>query len=127
MRRNAGFTLIEMMVVIAIIGVILAIAVPSFAAAGKKAQEKACLANLRLIEAQMENYHLDNQAYPLQDQGSPSTENIFEELVAEGYLKEVPVEPSGGTYTIQYSGSPVKFTLECSIHEHTESSESAGQ
>lgn len=116
MRKN-GFTLIEMMIAISIIGVLLAIALPNLAMAGKKAEEKACLANMRLIEAQMENYRMDHKSYPLDDETSPETSRILEELVEEGYLKEVPEEPSGGYYTITYDGSPkTTFTIECHVH-----------
>jgi prepilin-type N-terminal cleavage/methylation domain-containing protein len=85
-----GFTLIEMLVVLFIIGLILAIAIPNLKAAGLKAQEKADLANRQMIAAQADQYFLEYGEYP-----------TVEELVKRGYLRSVPPCPSGnGKYVI---------------------------
>ena len=75
-----GFTLMEMLIVLFIIGIIIAIAVPNFLVAGKKAQERSDLANRRLIGSQVENYYLDHGIYP----------DSVEQLCREGYLRSIP-------------------------------------
>jgi prepilin-type N-terminal cleavage/methylation domain-containing protein len=90
-QDERGFTLVEMLVVLFIIGIILAIALPNFLAAGEKAQNRADEANRKLILAQAENYFLEYGEYP------PSVD----ELIKKGYLRSVPSCPAGkGKYVI---------------------------
>lgn len=63
-HNELGFTLIEMLVVLFIIGIILAIAIPNLKAAGEKAKEQADQANRYLIAAQADNYYLEYGEYP---------------------------------------------------------------
>ncbi len=84
LKNGHGFTLVEMLIVLFIIGALLLVIVPNLTDAGVDAQEKACDANKKLIAAQAENYYLNNgNNYP-SDVG---------ELVAEGYLSEPPACP----------------------------------
>lgn len=59
MRR--GFTLVEIMIVVLVIGILLTIAVPNFARAREQSRAKSCIAQLRLIDAAKEQYALDNK------------------------------------------------------------------
>ncbi|SEN06475.1 competence type IV pilus major pilin ComGC [Lihuaxuella thermophila] len=89
-----GFTLIEMLVVLFIIGLIIAIALPNLKAAGEKAKVKADEANRKLISAQADNFYLEYGEYPAS----------VEELVKAGYLRSVPSCPGGqGKYVINRS------------------------
>ncbi|TCP65431.1 competence type IV pilus major pilin ComGC [Baia soyae] len=89
--RESGFTLVEMLVVLFVIGIILAIAIPNLRAAGESAKKKADLANRRMILTQAEQYYLENGVYP---------KNV-QVLVKDGYLHAAPTCPDGkGTYTI---------------------------
>ncbi|MBE0447747.1 MAG: type II secretion system protein [Actinobacteria bacterium] len=63
-RSEKGFTLIELLVVILIIGILVAIAVPVFAASRKSAQKRACQANLRTLDGATETFNADNAIYP---------------------------------------------------------------
>lgn len=91
-RRRKGFTLVEIMIVVLIIGILLAIAVPNFMKARDSSRAKTCVANLRQIEAAKEQaameLHMVGTDTPTQAQLSPD------------YVKAWPVEPQGGTYTI---------------------------
>jgi prepilin-type N-terminal cleavage/methylation domain-containing protein len=91
MKRNA-FTLVEIMIVVLIIGILLAIAVPNFMQARTSSRTKSCVANLRQIDAAKQQAAMDlklqNTDTPLQNQLTPV------------YIKVWPVEPQGGTYTI---------------------------
>lgn len=91
-KKEAGFTLVEMLVVLFVIGIILAIAIPNLRTAGESAQQKADQANRKLISAQAEQYFLEHGSYP----------TSVQTLVKEGYLQSAPTCPKGaGDYVIQ--------------------------
>ncbi|MDA8351978.1 MAG: prepilin-type N-terminal cleavage/methylation domain-containing protein [Firmicutes bacterium] len=104
-RDERGFTLIEMLVVLFVIGVIIAIALPNLKAAGESAQEKACDANRKLIGSQADNYYLDLGSYP----------DNAQQMKRRGYLRTVPTCPAKGNYRIQ-KDAPVEKRVTCSVH-----------
>ena len=90
-KDNRGFTLVELMVVVVIIGVLTAIAVPVYKASTEKAEAGACAANLRMIASAIQQYKMNS------DDGKtlPTEMSNLKE-----YFLEEPECPSGGTYTI---------------------------
>lgn len=91
-RNSAGFTLVEIMIVVAIIGLLAAIAVPNFAQARTNARRGTCINNMRLIDAAKEQYALENN----QDSSvTPAAGDLTP------YLKggAMPTCPANGTYT----------------------------
>jgi general secretion pathway protein G len=84
-RRNkdAGFTLVELMIVMAIIGVLAVIAVPSYIAAIKHAREAVLKEDLHILRAAIDSYTMDKQKAP----------QSLDDLVQEGYLKTIPEDP----------------------------------
>ena len=66
-RKDEGFTLVELMVVVLIIGILVAIAIPVFNVARARAQERACFANQRTIEGASQTYVADDVGNALAD------------------------------------------------------------
>ncbi len=85
-----GFTLIEMMIVVAIIAILASILVPNFVRARAQAQTAACEANLKEIATALELYQTDNDRYPPSGTVNASNTDL------QPYLKQVPVDPAAG-------------------------------
>lgn len=112
-RRSsqAGFTLIEIMVVVIIIGILAAIIAPNVIGRVDDAQIAAAKADLRAIENALKFYRLDNFSYPTTEQGlqalitRPNDPNI-RNWKSGGYLdrKQVPKDPWGHEYLYQNPG-----------------------
>lgn len=101
MKRNeAGFTLVEMLIVLFIIGLIIAIAIPNLTKTGDAAQSHAEKANIKMLEAQAENYRLTEGAYPAK----------LDDLKEENYIKELPQCGNDKSFIIK-NRDP--FTVEC--------------
>jgi len=64
LKNNKGFTLIKILVVVAIITILAAIAVPQYAKYRKRAQDSAALSDLKTIQTEAEAYYSDHSAYP---------------------------------------------------------------
>lgn len=82
-NRQAGFSLIEMLVVLAIIGALAAVAAPIVTGAIVRAREAALKENLAVMRRLIDDYHADRAAFPAS----------LEILVEEGYLRAVPPDP----------------------------------
>lgn len=102
-----GFTLIEMMIVVAIIGVLMLTAMPNYRTAAENAQIKSCTLNKKLIEAQTDLYYIEKNQFP---EGLDS----IGMLVTEGYLKTRPVCPAGGEYELIINLD--KISVNCDKH-----------
>ena len=98
-RRSAGFTLVEIMIVVAIIGLLAAIAIPNFAKARESAQREACKMNLKSIDSAKEAWATEFRK---------GTGDAVDATAVNSYLKngQAPDCPSGGTYTYGTVGTP---------------------
>jgi len=95
MRRKGGFTLVEIMIVVAIIGILIAIAVPGFLRARETARARNCAENLQKIDGAVEQYALD---YHLSN-GDTTIADDWTAIVGQtSYIKRLPICPSGGGY-----------------------------
>jgi prepilin-type N-terminal cleavage/methylation domain-containing protein len=102
-NRKAGFTLVEIMIVVAIIGLLAAIAIPNFVKARTTAQKNACINNLRQIDGAKEQWALEKKLAP----GAASVDGEVEAYIKNGR----PLCPAGGTYTF----NAVDTAPECSL------------
>jgi len=82
-KQDAGFTLVELMIVMAIIGVLAVMAVPSYISALKHAREAVLKEDLHVLRAAIDSYTMDKQKAP----------QALDDLVQEGYLKVIPEDP----------------------------------
>ena len=99
-RIRHGFTLVEIMIVVLIIGILLAIAVPNFIKARETSRAKSCVANLKQIDSAKEQYAMDNR---LNNGGSAAMSDLVSGT--DGYIKSTPTCPSGGTYSVNAVGT----------------------
>jgi prepilin-type N-terminal cleavage/methylation domain-containing protein len=99
-RKSKGFTLVEIMIVVLIIGILLAIAVPNFIKARETSRTQTCIANLQQIESAKEQYAMENK---LGNGDAISQAQLTDPT--NGYLKEFPNCPAGGAYTINNVGT----------------------
>ena len=86
-RPRSGFTLIEMMIVMTIISILIAVAVPMYQKSILRARESLLRNNLFTIRTVIDEYTYDKQKAPQQ----------LQDLVTEGYLRQVPLDPITGS------------------------------
>ena len=86
--RKSGFTLVEIMIVVAIIGLLAAIAIPNFVRARTQSQKNACINNLRQIDGATQTWALENKK-------APDSAATYSDIVS--YLKNAVICPAGGT------------------------------
>jgi general secretion pathway protein G len=103
-RRTAGFTLIEILVVIVILGILAALIVPRVMDRPDQARVVAARSDIAAIMSALKLYRLDNGAYPSADQGlaalvkKPERGEIPRNWKSGGYLEKLPVDPWGIEY-----------------------------
>lgn len=107
--RNRAFTLVEIMIVVLIIGILMAIAVPNFVKARDSSRKNSCIANLKQIDSAKEQWAMDNK----KDAGAAV---VMTNLVGSTlYIKATPACPSSGTYTVNNVGT----NPTCSVANHS--------
>jgi general secretion pathway protein G len=82
-KQESGFTLMELMIVMMIIGILTTLAIPSFNAAIKSAREAVLKEDLRVMRSAIDSYTMDKQKAP----------QSLDDLVQDGYLKVIPKDP----------------------------------
>ncbi|MCD5390666.1 type II secretion system major pseudopilin GspG [candidate division NPL-UPA2 bacterium] len=104
MQREAGFTLIELMVVIIILGVLATIVVPRFLGREEEARRTAAVVQISNFKGALSMFKLDNGFFPTTEQGlealveMPTIEPIPKRWPEGGYLERIPLDPWGNPY-----------------------------
>jgi general secretion pathway protein G len=102
-KHDAGFTLVELMIVMAIIGVLAMVAVPSYIQAIKHAREAVLMEDLHTLRAAIDSYTMDKQKAP----------QSLDDLIQDGYLKSIPKDPmTNSTTTWQTDSSDAMHSLD---------------
>jgi len=104
-NHKAGFTLVEIMIVVAIIGLLAAIAVPNFVKARTTAQKNACINNLRQIDGAIQQWALEEKK---------AATDVVTEANVTPYLKNSVVCPAGGSsFTDSYTVTDAATVPSC--------------
>lgn len=104
MKKNAGFTLIEVMVVVVILGILASFIVPKIMNRPDEAKQLKARQDILALESALELYKLDNGIYPSTDQSldalvnQPSTEPTARQWKQGGYVKRLRIDPWGQQY-----------------------------
>ena len=119
LRRNEqGFTLIELMVVVIIIGILVAIAVPLYGGVQARARDNACMANVRTLNGAMSMYYAEEDVFP----------DEVADLEEAGFIQEVPACPNEGVYSIDSDGEGGEYVVKCTCSlDPGESGEGEGE
>jgi prepilin-type N-terminal cleavage/methylation domain-containing protein len=117
-NRKAGFTLVEIMIVVAIIGLLAAIAIPNFVKARTTSQQNACINNLRLIDSSKQQWALEQRQ---QSSNTPVGSDLQPYLGrgSAGELPACPVDPANGfgtSYVVNNIGSKPTCNIVSSTH-----------
>ena len=107
LNKKTGFTLVEIMIVVMIIGLLTAIALPAFQKARRTAQANTCKENLRQIDSGLQQYIIENRL---------TTSGVSDILASPLplYIQREPVCPAGGAYLV------VNDISNCSAYDETE-------
>lgn len=103
-KLEAGFTLIELMVVIVILGLLAGIIVPRLIGRTEEAKRTKAAVQIRNLEAALDLFRLDNGFYPSTEQGlvalvsKPTVGTVPANYRDGGYIKKIPLDPWGNPY-----------------------------
>ena len=122
-----GFTLIEIMVVILILGLLATIVVQSLRGAADKAKRTKAQADISELKTGLDRFYLDNGFYPTTDQGltalvtAPTSGRAVPNYESGGYIEKLPTDPWGNQYIYQSDGN--SYTLKSYGPDGVESSD----
>ncbi len=130
-RRQRGFTLIEIMVVVAILGILAALIVPKIMSRPDEARRIAAKQDIATIMQSLKLYRLDNGRYPTQDQGlralteKSATEPVPNNWKDGGYLERLPNDPWGNSY--QYLNPGLRSKADVDVFSYGANGKEGGE
>lgn len=114
-HQSSGFTLIEILVVVVILGILGAVVVPQILNRPDTARVQAAQTDLRMLDSALSMYRLDNFQYPSTEQGlealvsAPSGFPEPRNYNPDGYIKKLPSDPWGSPYVYESSGGAISL------------------
>ena len=118
-KKRHGFTLVELLVVVLILSILMAVALPLYLSAVADSQKKTCRANMQTIANAVESARVQ---YQTPDYTAIVTANSAGIILTGTYslpdLQAVPLCPSGGAYTLATGASAASFKVKCSVGIH---------
>jgi len=117
MKRRSGFTLVEIMVVVVIIGLLAGIVGPQIMARLEEARRTAARTQIKNFEQALELYRMRNGRYPTTQQGlealvrRPTVAPVPTNYPAEGYMKEIPLDPWRNPYIYRCPGEKHPYDI----------------
>ncbi len=112
-QKPAGFTLVEIMIVVLIIGILLAIAIPNFVKARETARAQSCVANLKQIDSATQQYAMVNR---MGATASLTGVTVAVLSGANSYIRVTPTCPESGVYAL---GANPSLEPYCNISDNT--------
>lgn len=115
--KQRGFTLLEVMVVIVILGILASMVVPNLMGNKDKADQQKAVSDIVALENALDMYKLDNSVYPTTDQGldalvqKPSSSPEPRNYRDEGYVKRLPQDPWRNEYLLLSPGENGKLDI----------------
>jgi len=103
-RRNGGFTLLELMIVVLVIGIILSIAIPNWMRARESARTQTCVCNMTKIENAKDQHAVESR--------KSNGDVVAWADIVPAYMKYQPECPTDGDYNIQTIGTPTTCTVD---------------
>ena len=116
-QRQRGFTLLEIMVVIVILGILASLVVPNLMGNKEQADRQKAVSDIVALENALDMYKLDNNRYPTTEQGlealvsKPQGEPEPRNYKSDGYIKRLPQDPWGGAYQLMSPGEHGKIDV----------------
>ena len=116
-QRQRGFTLLEIMVVIVILGILASLVVPNLMGNKEQADRQKAVSDIVALENALDMYKLDNSRYPTTEQGlealvtKPQGDPAPRNYKDDGYIKRLPQDPWGGAYQLMSPGEHGKIDV----------------
>ena len=116
-QRQRGFTLLEIMVVIVILGILASLVVPNLMGNKEKADRQKVVSDITALENALDMYKLDNSLYPNTEQGlealvtKPTSQPEPRNYRDDGYIKRLPKDPWGNDYQLVSPGEHGKIDV----------------
>lgn len=115
--RQKGFTLLEIMVVIVILGLLASLTIPSLMGNKEKADKQKAASDIVALENALDMYRLDNGRYPSSEQGlaalvaKPQRPPLPRNYPEDGYIRRLPQDPWGNAYQLRNPGKHGKLDV----------------
>ena len=116
-QRQGGFTLLEIMVVIVILGILASLVVPNLMGNKEQAARQKAVSDIVALENALDMYKLDNSRFPTTEQGlealvtKPQSEPEPRNYKEDGYIRRLPQDPWGNAYQLMSPGEHGKIDV----------------